>query len=199
MNLNVINNFKAMYYNTLTNFYLYFNTFVPYYDDVILTLSITSFKNIIKSSKIKLKENRLLQLIYSLDDKDNIVVDDDGFIFVDYYIKEAVEAVAADADNVIHDEVAADTEAVEAVATDTEAVEAVATDTEAVATDTEAVETDTEAVATDTEAVATDTEAVATDTEAVAADTEAVAADTEAVETVAADTECYNSIEKKNN
>ena len=134
MNLNVINNFKAMYYNTLTNFYLYFNTFVPYYDDVILTLSITSFKNIIKSSKIKLKENRLLQLIYSLDDKDNIVVDDDGFIFVDYYIKEAVEAVAADADNVIHDEVAADTEAVEAVATDTEAVE---TDTEADAADTE--------------------------------------------------------------
>ena len=146
MNLNVINNFKAMYYNTLTNFYLYFNTFVPYYDDVILTLSITSFKNIIKSSKIKLKENRLLQLIYSLDDKDNIVVDDDGFIFVDYYIKEAVEAdvaveaVVADADNVIHDEDEAD-----------EADEADATDTEAVATDTEAVETDTEADAADTE------------------------------------------------
>ena len=224
MNLNVINNFKAMYYNTLTNFYLYFNTFVPYYDDVILTLSITSFKNIIKSSKIKLKENRLLQLIYSLDDKDNIVVDDDGFIFVDYYIKEAVdadvavEAVVADADNVIHDEDEADeadeADAVveadeadatdtEAVATDTEAVatdtEAVATDTEAVATDTEAVETDTEAVETDTEAVAADTEAVAADTEAVATDTEAVATDTEAVETVAADTECYNSIEKKNN
>ena len=199
MNLNVINNFKAMYYNTLTNFYLYFNTFVPYYDDVILTLSITSFKNIIKSSKIKLKENRLLQLIYSLDDKDNIVVDDDGFIFVDYYIKEAVDAVAADADNVIHDEVEAD-EAVEAVVADTEAdvadTEADVADTEAVVADTEAVVADTEAVETDTEADVADTEAVeavATDTEADVADTEAVAADT------VADTECYNSIEKKNN
>ena len=57
MNLNVFNNFKAVYYNTLTNFYLYFNTFVPYYDDVILSLSITSFKNIINNSKIKFKEN----------------------------------------------------------------------------------------------------------------------------------------------
>jgi hypothetical protein len=70
----------------LTNFYLFFNTIVPYYDDVILSLSITSFKNIVKNSKIKFKENRLMQLIYSLNDNDRIVVDDDGIVYVDYYI-----------------------------------------------------------------------------------------------------------------
>ena len=50
MNLNLYNNFRAMYYNTLANFYLCFNTFVPYYDDVIISLSITSFKNIINNN-----------------------------------------------------------------------------------------------------------------------------------------------------
>ena len=104
MNLNVFNNFKAIYYNTLTNFYLYFNTIVPYYDDVILSLSITSFKNIIKNSKIKFKENRLMQLIYSLDDNDKIVLDDDGFVFVEYHPREPVEpAEAAEADNIKDD------------------------------------------------------------------------------------------------
>ena len=86
MRLNVFNNIKAIYYNMLTNFYLFFNTIVPYYDDVILSLSITSFKNIVKNSKIKFKENRLMQLIYSLNDNDRIVVDDDGIVYVDYYI-----------------------------------------------------------------------------------------------------------------
>lgn len=86
MRLNVFNNFKAIYYNMLTNFYLFFNTIVPYYDDVVLSMSITSFKNIINNSKIKLKENRLMKLIYSLNDNDRIVVDDDGVVYVDYYI-----------------------------------------------------------------------------------------------------------------
>ena len=88
MRLNIINNFRAIYYNTLANFYLYFNTFVPYYDDVILSLSITSFKNILSNNQISLKsikEGRLMQLLSTLDDKDRIVVDDDGFIFIDYH------------------------------------------------------------------------------------------------------------------
>ena len=88
MNLNIVNNFKALYYNTLVNFYLYFNTVVPCYDDVILSLSITSFKNIINNHSISLKtikENRLMKLIYSLNDEDKIVLKDDGFVFVDFH------------------------------------------------------------------------------------------------------------------
>jgi hypothetical protein len=87
MKLNIYNNFKAFYYNTLVNFYLYFNTLVPYYDDVILSLSITSFKNIINNSSISLKtinQNRIMQLLYSLNDKDKIILDDDGFILINY-------------------------------------------------------------------------------------------------------------------
>ena len=88
MNLNIVNNFKALYYNTLVNFYLYFNTVVPCYDDVILSLSITSFKNIINNHSISLKtikENRLMKLIYTLKDEDKIVLKDDGYVFVDFH------------------------------------------------------------------------------------------------------------------
>ena len=87
MKLNIFNNFRAVYYNTLVNFYLYFNTLVPYYDDVIISLSITSFKNIINNSSISLKsinQTRMMQLLYSLNDKDKIVIDDDGFVFIEY-------------------------------------------------------------------------------------------------------------------
>jgi hypothetical protein len=100
MKLNIYNNFRAFYYNSLVNFYLYFNTLVPYYDDVILSLSITSFKNIINNSSISLKtinQHRMMQLLYSLNDKDKIVVDDDGFVFIDYENKNEIikdEAVA---------------------------------------------------------------------------------------------------------
>lgn len=93
MKLNIYNNFRAFYYNTLVNFYLYFNTLVPYYDDVILSLSITSFKNIINNSSISLKsinQQRMMQLLYSLNDKDKIVIDDDGFVFIDYRNREII-------------------------------------------------------------------------------------------------------------
>jgi len=93
MKLNLYNNFRAFYYNTLVNFYLYFNTLVPYYDDVILSLSITSFKNIINNSSISLKsinQQRMMQLLYSLNDKDKIVIDDDGFVFIDYRNREII-------------------------------------------------------------------------------------------------------------
>jgi hypothetical protein len=90
MKLNIYNNFRAMYYNTLANFYLCFNSFVPYYDDVIISLSITSFKNIINNNlNLKsIKKNRMMQLLYSLNDKDKLIVDDDGYIII-YYDKDA--------------------------------------------------------------------------------------------------------------
>lgn len=99
MKLNIFNNFRAIYYNTLVNFYLYFNTLVPYYDDVILSLSITSFKNIINNSSISLKtikQNRMMQLLYSLNDKDKIVVDDDGFVFIKYENKNVNNEIIQD-------------------------------------------------------------------------------------------------------
>jgi methyl-accepting chemotaxis protein len=212
MNLNVFNNFKAVYYNTLTNFYLYFNTIVPYYDDVILSLSITSFKNIIKNSKIKFKENRLIQLIYSLDDKDSIVVDDDGFVFVDYYIKEPVS------DNEVIDDEVADTS--EPVADTSDPVadtsDPVADTSEPVADTSEPVADTSDPVADTSDPVADTSDPVADTSEPVVdtsdpvADTSDPVADTsdpvaDTSDPVAdtsdpvAEPECYDSLEKKNN
>ena len=38
MKLNIINNYKALYYNLLSNFYLILNSFLPFYDDVIISM-----------------------------------------------------------------------------------------------------------------------------------------------------------------
>ena len=94
MRLNIFNNFRAIYYNTLANFYLCFNSFVPYYDDVILSLSITSFKNILNNNNLCLKtikQNRMIQLIYSLSGKENLFLDDGGFIIIDYNDNENIK------------------------------------------------------------------------------------------------------------
>jgi len=126
MKLNIYNNFRAMYYNTLANFYLCFNSFVPYYDDVIISLSITSFKNIINNNlNLKsIKKNRMMQLLYSLNDKDKLIVDDDGYIII-YYDKDA-KICAADIEDEADEADAATEDVEERVETDeaTEATEA---------------------------------------------------------------------------
>jgi hypothetical protein len=124
MKLNIYNNFRAIYYNTLANFYLCFNSFVPYYDDVIISLSITSFKNIINNNlNLKsIKQNRMIQLLYSLNDKDKLIVDDDGYIII-YYDKDdkicaADAADAADAEERAATEEDDEADAEERVATE---------------------------------------------------------------------------------
>jgi len=121
MKLNIYNNFRAIYYNTLANFYLCFNSFVPYYDDVIISLSITSFKNIINNNlNLKsIKQNRMIQLLYSLNDKDKLIVDDDGYIII-YYDKDdkICAADAADAEEHLATEEDDQAEAEERVATE---------------------------------------------------------------------------------
>jgi len=108
MKLNIFNNFRAIYYNTLANFYLCFNSFVPYYDDVILSLSITSFKNILNNNNLCLKtikQNRMIQLIYSLSDKENIFLDDGGFIIIDYNDNENIKYTETEVANEPENEV----------------------------------------------------------------------------------------------
>jgi hypothetical protein len=118
MKLNIYNNFRAIYYNTLANFYLCFNSFVPYYDDVIISLSITSFKNIINNNlNLKsIKQNRMIQLLYSLNDKDKLIVDDDGYIII-YYDKDD-KICAADAEERAATEEDDEADAEERVATE---------------------------------------------------------------------------------
>lgn len=183
MTLNVINNFKALYYNTLVNFYIYFNTVVPCYDDVILSLSITSFKNIINNHSISLKsikENRLMKLIYSLNDKDKIVLDDDGFVFVDFHPDNTTMLGFDDDDE----------------------EEGNPVDTEETPEGTEETPVDTEATRVGTEETRVGTEATTVDTEETTEGTEETTEETtEATteETTEEEPRIYDSLEKKNN
>ena len=196
MRLNIINNFRAIYYNTLANFYLYFNTFVPYYDDVILSLSITSFKNILRNNQISLKsikEGRLMQLLSTLDDKDRIIVDDDGFIFIDYHPNDPKDSEEEQEVKETPDEETTD----ETPVADTVETTVETTVEEPVADTEEEPVADTEE-ATVEEPVA-DTEDTTEDTtvEEPVADTEDTTVEEPVADTL--DTECYNSLEKKNN
>ena len=172
MKLNIYNNFRAMYYNTLANFYLCFNSFVPYYDDVIISLSITSFKNIINNNlNLKsIKQNRMMQLLYSLNDKDKIIVDDDGYIII-YYDKDA-KICAANAEE--HEATEEDAEEAEEAEEDTE-----------------------DAIPSNPEEVAFEPDAIPSNPEEVAIEPEAIPSNPE--EDADVISEPYNSSDKKNN
>ena len=195
MKLNIYNNFRAMYYNTLANFYLCFNSFVPYYDDVIISLSITSFKNIINNNlNLKsIKQNRMMQLLYSLNDKDKIIVDDDGYIII-YYDKDA-KICAADA---------ADAEEHEATEEDAEDAADDANDAENDEDADEALPSNPEEVAFEPEASLSNPEEVVFEPDASPSNPEEVAFKPDASpsnpeEDADAIREPYNSSDKKNN
>ena len=192
MKLNIYNNFRAMYYNTLANFYLCFNSFVPYYDDVIISLSITSFKNIINNNlNLKsIKQNRMMQLLYSLNDKDKIIVDDDGYIII-YYDKDA-KICAADAEE--HEATEEDADVNEEDANDAEndedADEALPSNPEEVAFEPEASLSNPEEVVFEPDASPSNPEEVAFKPDASPSNPEE---DADAIR------EPYNSSDKKNN
>ena len=197
MKLNIYNNFRAMYYNTLANFYLCFNSFVPYYDDVIISLSITSFKNIINNNlNLKsIKQNRMMQLLYSLNDKDKIIVDDDGYIII-YYDKDA-KICAADA---------ADAEEHEATEEDDadDADDAIPSNPEEVAFEPDAIPSNPEEVAFEPDAIPSNPEEVAIEPEAIPSNPEEAAIEPDTIpsnpeEDADVISEPYNSSDKKNN
>jgi methyl-accepting chemotaxis protein len=190
MRLNIYNNFRAIYYNTLANFYLCFNSVVPYYDDVILSLSITSFKNILNNNNLCLrtiKQNRLVQLLYSLNDKDNLILDDDGFIIIDYkendmYTKNAEFSDNTDTEN--------DVDNADAVENTDEVVE----NTDEVVENTDEVVENTDEVVENTDEVVENTDEVVENTDEVVENTD------EVVENTGDDKDVkYNILDKKNN
>ena len=183
MRLNIYNNFRAIYYNTLANFYLCFNSIVPYYDDVILSLSITSFKNVLNNNNLCLrtiKQNRLVQLLYSLNDKDNLILDDDGFIIIDYKDNDVVYAENAEfSDNTENDVDNAD------------AVE----NTDEVIENTEEVVENTDEIVENTDEIVENTDEIVENTEEVVENTEEVVENTEEVDVEVK----FNILDKKNN
>jgi len=78
MRLNVINNYKTIYYNFLTSFYLCLNCVLPYYDDVIISLQSQAIKLLIDNDTLnmkKVKKIRMIEFIDSLDKSDKIILD----------------------------------------------------------------------------------------------------------------------------
>lgn len=84
MNLNIINNYKVIYYNFIVNFYLIINTFVPLYDDVIISMYNEVAKHLYKNIKY-VKKNRILEVIKDLKDNDKILYDNEkNIISIEY-------------------------------------------------------------------------------------------------------------------
>ena len=183
MRLNIYNNFRAIYYNTLANFYLCFNSVVPYYDDVILSLSITSFKNILNNNNLCLrtiKQNRLVQLLYSLNDKDNLILDDDGFIIIDYKGNDVYTENAEFSDNTDNENDVDNADAIE--------------NTDEIVENTKEVVENTDEVVDNTKDVVENTEEVVENTDDVVENTEEVVENTEEDKEIK-----YNILDKKNN
>jgi len=92
MRLNVINNYKTIYYNFLASFYLCLNCVLPYYDDVIISLQSQAIKLLIDNDALnmkKVKKIRMIEFIDSLDKSDKIILDKEkDIILIDYCIYE---------------------------------------------------------------------------------------------------------------
>lgn len=92
MRLNVINNYKTIYYNFLASFYLCLNYILPYYDDVIISIQSQAIKLLIDNDTLnmkKVKKIRMIEFIDSLNKSDKIILDKEkDIILIDYCIYE---------------------------------------------------------------------------------------------------------------
>jgi hypothetical protein len=96
MRLNILNNYKTVYYNFLVSFYLCLNCILPYYDDVIISLQSNAIKLLIDNDKLnmkKVKKIRMIEFIDTLNRSDKIILDNEkDIIIVDYCIYECNES-----------------------------------------------------------------------------------------------------------
>lgn len=115
-----VNNFNSFYYNMITNFYLFLNMFLPYYDDVIITFQkealIDLFHNSDNPVSFKeIKRKRLINFLNNLeDDIDKILINDDKSLqiiylpFVDEKVKDYDSHDSHDIDNYNEDKDSSD-------------------------------------------------------------------------------------------
>ncbi len=92
MRLNVINNYKTIYYNFLASFYLCLNCILPYYDDVIISIQSQAIKLLIDNDSLnikKIKKIRMIEFIDTFNKSDKIILDKErDIIIIDYNIYE---------------------------------------------------------------------------------------------------------------
>jgi|688.fasta_scaffold24540_3 hypothetical protein len=96
MRLNILNNYKTVYYNFLVSFYLCLNCILPYYDDVIISMQSQAIKLLIDNDNLnmkKIKKIRMVEFIDTLKKSDKIILDNEkNIIIVDYNIYECSDS-----------------------------------------------------------------------------------------------------------
>lgn len=91
MKINIINNYKAVYYNILTNFYLILNWFIPMYNDVIISMNNQATKNLYDDIK-KVKRIRMIEFLNELGSNDKLIIDkNNNLLVVEYNYSNYVE------------------------------------------------------------------------------------------------------------
>ena len=84
MKLNIINNYKALYYNLLSNFYLILNSVLPFYDEVIISMHNEATKSLYGDINA-IKQLRMMQLLNKLENNDKIILNkNNNTILVEY-------------------------------------------------------------------------------------------------------------------
>jgi len=84
MKLNIINNYKTIYYNILTNFYLIFNLFLPLYDNFIISLHNQASKTLYGDIK-KFKRIRIIEFLNELESNDKLILDKNNNLLIIEY------------------------------------------------------------------------------------------------------------------
>lgn len=84
MKLNIINNYKALYYNLLSNFYLILNSVLPFYDEVIISMHNEATKSLYGDINT-IKQLRMMELLNKLENNDKIILNkNNNTILVEY-------------------------------------------------------------------------------------------------------------------
>jgi len=105
MKLDIINNYKTIYYNLLTNFYLILNLFIPMYNNVVISMHNEATKSLIGSEK-KIKRIRMIEFIKDLENNDKIILDKNNnlllveYSYDDYIVEDSDNDSSYDDDNI---------------------------------------------------------------------------------------------------
>ena len=89
--MNIISNYKTIYYNLLTNFYLILNLILPLYDSVIISMHNQATKNLFGDIKI-VKRIRMIEFLNELESNDKLILDkNNNLLVVEYNYSDYVE------------------------------------------------------------------------------------------------------------
>jgi hypothetical protein len=89
--MNIISNYKTIYYNLITNFYLILNLFLPLYDSVIISMHNQATKNLFSNIKT-VKRIRMIEFLNELDSNDKLILDkNNNLLVVEYNYSDYVE------------------------------------------------------------------------------------------------------------